>query len=221
MFFVFYLFIQETVDIMTDNGGMNWVSFVTVVFTCVIGFVLTQNAPKIAQTLMTGQPQLSMGELVTAAGSLAMGTFKGVKAAGHIIKEGSRKSCTGSCKCSWNCSQDEQRKKSRLKFCKRPWSKRRSAENGRCKGNVCRSLNRFERQSPQCRKQLPPRRRKSRTRRTWRRSSGTPAQRTEYIPRTRTRRFKNLEQHFKSDLQRATKFDTANQSNVNMTRKEF
>ncbi len=95
MFFVFYLFIQETVDIMTDNGGMNWVSFVTVVFTCVIGFVLTQNAPKIAQTLMTGQPQLSMGELVTAAGSLAMGTFKGVKAAGHITKEGSRKVAQG------------------------------------------------------------------------------------------------------------------------------
>ena len=80
---------------MTDNGGMNWVSFVTVVFTCVIGFVLTHNAPKIAQTLMTGQPQLSMGELVTAAGSLAMGTFKGVKAAGHITKEGSRKVAQG------------------------------------------------------------------------------------------------------------------------------
>lgn len=95
MFFVFYLFIQETVDIMTDNGGMNWVSFVTVVFTCVIGFVLTQNAPKIAQTLMTGQPQLSMGELVTAEGTLAMGTFKGAKAAGHITKEGSRKVAQG------------------------------------------------------------------------------------------------------------------------------
>lgn len=95
MFFVFYLFIQKTVDIMTDNGGMNWVSFVTVVFTCVIGFVLTQNAPKITQTLMTGQPQLSMGELVTAAGTLAMGTFKGAKAAGHITKEGSRKVAQG------------------------------------------------------------------------------------------------------------------------------
>lgn len=80
---------------MTDNGGMNWVSFVTVVFTCVIGFVLTQNAPKIAQTLMTGQPQLSMGELVTAAGTLAMGTFRGAKAAGHITKEGSRKVAHG------------------------------------------------------------------------------------------------------------------------------
>ena len=72
MFFVFYLFIQEMGDIMTDNGGMNWSSFVTIIFTCVIGFVLTQNAPKIAQTLMTGQSQLSMGELVTAAGTLAM-----------------------------------------------------------------------------------------------------------------------------------------------------
>ena len=72
MFFEFYLFIQEMGDIMTDNGGMNWSSFVTIIFTCVIGFVLTQNAPKIAQTLMTGQSQLSMGELVTATGTLAM-----------------------------------------------------------------------------------------------------------------------------------------------------
>lgn len=98
MFFVFYLFIQETVDIMADNGGMNWVTFVTIIFTCVIGFVLTQNAPKIAQTLLTGQPQLSMGELVTAAGTLAMGTMKGAKAAnavGHVAKEGARKAAQG------------------------------------------------------------------------------------------------------------------------------
>ena len=95
MFFVFYLFIQETVDIMTDNGGMNWVTFVTVVFTCVIGFVLTQNAPKIAQTLLTGQPQLSMGELVTAAGTLAMGTMKGAKAAAKVTTEGTRKVAQG------------------------------------------------------------------------------------------------------------------------------
>ena len=95
MFFVFYLFIQETVDIMTDNGGMNWVTFVTVVFTCGIGFVLTQNAPKIAQTLLTGQPQLSMGELVTAAGTLAMGTMKGGKAAAKVTTEGTRKVAQG------------------------------------------------------------------------------------------------------------------------------
>ena len=98
MFFVFYLFIQETIDIMAENGGMNWVTFVTIVFTCVIGFVLTQNAPKIAQTLLTGQPQLSMGELVTAAGTLAMGTMKGAQAAkatGHIAKEGARKVAQG------------------------------------------------------------------------------------------------------------------------------
>lgn len=91
MFFVFYILIQETVEIMSDNGGMNWVTFVTIVFTCIIGFVLTQNAPKIAQTLMTGQPQLSLGELVTAAGTLAMGTIKGARAAGHVAKEGTRK----------------------------------------------------------------------------------------------------------------------------------
>ena len=98
MFFVFYMFIQETVDIMADNGGMNWVTFVTVVFNAVIGFVLTQNAPKIAMTLMTGQPQLSMGELVQAAGTMAFGAklgAKAIKTTGHLAKEGVRKTAQG------------------------------------------------------------------------------------------------------------------------------
>lgn len=98
MFFVFYLFIQETVDIMSDNGGMNWVTLVTVLFICLIAFILTQNAPKIAQTLLTGQPQFSMGEFVAAAGTMLYGAKTGAKvagAAGHVAKEGTRKAAQG------------------------------------------------------------------------------------------------------------------------------
>lgn len=91
LFYVFYLFIQETVDVMGDSGGMNWVTFVTVIFSCIIAFILTQNAPKIAQTIMTGQPQMSMGEFLAAAGTLAMGTIKGGKIAGKVATEGTRK----------------------------------------------------------------------------------------------------------------------------------
>lgn len=73
MFFVFYLFIETTINIMADNGGMNWITFATLLFNGLICFVLTQNAPKIAQTLLTGQPQLSMGEFVQALGTAAFG----------------------------------------------------------------------------------------------------------------------------------------------------
>lgn len=98
LFFVFYLFIQETVDIMAENGGMNWVTFATICFTSLIALVLTQNAPKIAMTLLTGQPQLSMGEFVQAVGSAVMGgklMAKGTAAAAHTAKEGTRKAAQG------------------------------------------------------------------------------------------------------------------------------
>lgn len=93
LFFVFYLFIQETVDIMAENGGMNWVSFSTICFTSLIALVLCQNAPKIAMTLLTGQPQLSMGEFVQAVGSAVVGgklMAKGATTAAHVAKEGAR-----------------------------------------------------------------------------------------------------------------------------------
>ena len=98
MFFVFYLFIHQTVDVMAENGGMNWVSFSTIAFTSLIALVLTQNAPKIAMTLLTGQPQLSMGEFVQAVGSVAMGAKFGTKMANgtaHVAKEGTRSVAQG------------------------------------------------------------------------------------------------------------------------------
>ena len=98
LFFVFYLFIQETVDIMAENGGMNWVSFSTICFTSLIALVLTQNAPKIAMTLLTGQPQLSMGEFVQAVGSAVVGgklLAKGASATAHATKEGARNIAQG------------------------------------------------------------------------------------------------------------------------------
>ncbi|MCQ2584511.1 MAG: type IV secretion system protein [Treponema sp.] len=105
LFYVFYLFIQTTVTIMADNGGMNWVTFATLLFNGLICFVLTQNAPKIAQTILTGQPQLSMGEFVQALGTAAFGARaltkgaaiagKAVAGAGHLAKEGTRKAAQG------------------------------------------------------------------------------------------------------------------------------
>ncbi len=105
MFYVFYLFIETAINIMGDNGGMNWVTFATLLFNGLICFVLTQNAPKIAQTLLTGQPQLSMGEFVQALGTTAFGaramakgvatTGKVAAKAGHVAKEVTRKAAQG------------------------------------------------------------------------------------------------------------------------------
>ena len=67
LFFTFYMFITFAIEQIQDNGGMNWVTVANVLFTSILAFVLTGNAPKIAQTFLTGQPQLSMGEFVQGA----------------------------------------------------------------------------------------------------------------------------------------------------------
>lgn len=71
MMFVFYLMIESAINSIADLQGMNWITFADVFFNALLAYVLTQNAPKIAQTILTGQPQLSMGEAVAAAGTAA------------------------------------------------------------------------------------------------------------------------------------------------------
>lgn len=98
MFFIFNELIINTIQIITDDAGMNWVTWAQQIFFVFIAFILSANGPKIAQTIMTGQPQLSMGEFVQMAGAVAgtaMGvgraTSKAAKTTGHIAKEGTRK----------------------------------------------------------------------------------------------------------------------------------
>ena len=81
LMFVYYLIIEFTVNTITSDGfDIVWL-LVDVAFNAVLSYVMTQNAPKIAQTILTGQPQLSMGEFVAAAGTAAA-TAGGMKAAG-------------------------------------------------------------------------------------------------------------------------------------------
>lgn len=80
LMFVYYLIIEFTVNTITSDGfDIVWL-LVDVAFNAVLSYVMTQNAPKIAQTILTGQPQLSMGEFVAAAGTAAA-TAGGMKAA--------------------------------------------------------------------------------------------------------------------------------------------
>lgn len=68
-------------QISPSSGQMGWESFAEGLFIIIISFILTSNAPKIAMTLLTGQPQLSMGEFVAAAGTLAAGAVAAKNAA--------------------------------------------------------------------------------------------------------------------------------------------
>lgn len=77
LMFVINMYLNFAAEqISPTSGNMGMVAFGECIFICLISFVLTSNAPKISMTLLTGQPQLSMGELVQAAsalGGMAMG----------------------------------------------------------------------------------------------------------------------------------------------------
>lgn len=80
LMFVYYLIIEFTINTITSDGfDIVWL-LVDVAFNAVLSYVMTQNAPQIAQTILTGQPRLSMGEFVAAAGTAAA-TAGGMKAA--------------------------------------------------------------------------------------------------------------------------------------------
>ena len=77
--FVYYLLLENCINTIGDDGGFNLIAVAEILFDATLTYILTQNAPKIAQTILTGQPQLSMGEFVAGAGT-AMATAGGMKA---------------------------------------------------------------------------------------------------------------------------------------------
>lgn len=71
LMFVINMYLTFAADqISPTSGNMGWPAFGECIFICLLSFILTSNAPKIAMTLLTGQPQLSMGEFMQAAGTL-------------------------------------------------------------------------------------------------------------------------------------------------------
>ena len=70
MFIINMFLVYAAEQISPTSGSMSWIVFGECFFICLIAFVLTGNAPKIAMTLLTGQPQLSMGEFMQAAGAI-------------------------------------------------------------------------------------------------------------------------------------------------------
>lgn len=76
MYFSLWIYMTMLSDIMF-TGGFSIRVAAYVIFLVILSFALVSNAPKIAATIMTGSPQMSMGEFVQAAGALAGGFMKG------------------------------------------------------------------------------------------------------------------------------------------------
>jgi len=77
--FAFYLIIESCINTMVDDGYNIFIKLADICFNAILCYIMTQNAPKIAQTILTGQPQLSMGEFLAGAATAGVtaGTMYG------------------------------------------------------------------------------------------------------------------------------------------------
>jgi type IV secretion system protein TrbL len=82
LFWVYSAFIYMGVSILSSNEPISFLSFAYFIFTCLLGWVVTQNGPQIAVTILNGSPQLSMGEFLHAAGTAVASAAMAKRAAG-------------------------------------------------------------------------------------------------------------------------------------------
>jgi type IV secretion system protein TrbL len=93
LFWVYSAFIYMGVSILSSNEPLSFLSFAYFIFTCLLGWVVTQNGPQIAVTILNGSPQLSMGEFLHAAGTAAASAVMAKRAAaagGAALKGGGK-----------------------------------------------------------------------------------------------------------------------------------
>jgi type IV secretion system protein TrbL len=98
LFWVYSAFIYMGVSIMASNEPISFLSFAYFIFTCFLGWVVTQNGPQIAVTILNGTPQLSMGEFLHAAGTAVASAAMARKAAltsGAAAKSGGKAAQAG------------------------------------------------------------------------------------------------------------------------------
>jgi type IV secretory pathway TrbL component len=81
LFWVFNVFIDVGVTIMIDKNPASILNFTYFIFTTLLCWTITQHGPSIAVTLLNGSPQLSMGEFLHAAGTMAAGAMLARRAA--------------------------------------------------------------------------------------------------------------------------------------------
>ena len=74
MLFNTMAYLKMAMTMTTTATAFQWSDLFYVIFTSFLTFALTVNAPKLAVTILTGQPQMSMGEFVQTASAAIMGT---------------------------------------------------------------------------------------------------------------------------------------------------
>lgn len=101
MFFCCYTYMNICTTTIPDTSGFNLMTFCYVIFTVLLTFALCSNAPKLASALLTGQPQLSMGEFVQTAGAIAGGAMAASKMASSAVSAG-RSAVGGATRATFN-----------------------------------------------------------------------------------------------------------------------
>lgn len=84
MFFCCWAFLQLATNISEQASGFDLNTFGYVIFTGLLTAAFCTFAPKWAQTLLTGQPQMSMGEFVAVTGAAVAGAMKTAHALNKI-----------------------------------------------------------------------------------------------------------------------------------------
>lgn len=87
IFWTFSTYINASINIIGSSHPVSLLNFAYIFFALILGFVVTQNAPQIAMTMLNGTPQLSMGEFMHAAGTAAAGAALAKKGATAAAKK--------------------------------------------------------------------------------------------------------------------------------------
>jgi type IV secretion system protein TrbL len=80
LFWVYGFFLDMGMTLITSQPVLSLLNVGYFLFATLLGWVVTQNGPKLATTLLNGTPDLSMGEFLHAAGTAAAGAFAAKKA---------------------------------------------------------------------------------------------------------------------------------------------
>lgn len=80
MWFSLFLYINLASDQISGGLPFDLTVFCTTMFTILLSFIVTQSSPKISQTIISGNPELSMGEFLAGVATMGGAAMLGKKA---------------------------------------------------------------------------------------------------------------------------------------------
>ena len=95
LFWTYAAYINMGMMVLSSSEPLSLLNFAYCLFVIILGYVCTQNAPQIAVTMLNGSPQLSMGEFLHAAGTIAAKAALAGKAASAVARPAAVGAVTG------------------------------------------------------------------------------------------------------------------------------